>query len=655
MELTFTARSRTQLDSEYTALINHGLRSTLEIVSGEGSLMEPFLCKISVQNEATDAWTGVIHIEVPFNKINPRYFLPAFMYGRNRGEAPQNVPNEFPRLREGDTKRPSSPWWMTRSDRLSHPVALVYDTGTIFGFSASPYFVIRDGVKQQWTPELTNDFYQYSGFTCSLDRGTVGYTLGYENAPWLFIKSHWVEERAPLGDNCFELAAGESIEFSMYLYQFDAESELDINKVIQEVYYQYYQSPRLGSDPKTTVADLAQAISEDAWLPEDQAYACQVFEESDGSYRYNKLPSISWTNGLSVATPMLLASLRLGNDTMREQALSCIENIIANSINPSTGIPYDACNNGKWSIHGWWFDGVHTPGHSSYLVGQALFYILKAYDYEKRLCHVVHDEWLDFVYNVLLKIEKTKNTDHEYPYMISDKTGAGLEYDSFSGAWCMAALAYYCWLKGDSSHLESLKQSEHHYYEAYVKRVEVYGGPLDTDKAVDSEGILAYLKALRFLHSLTEEEVYLSHMRDAFCYEFSYKFCYNSPVNVPPLSRIGWSSSGGSVTSIANPHIHPMGSNLVDEMLYYLSKCEDAYIRDRMTDTIRWGCQTYNTYDREYDHGKKGWMSERFCHSEGLLSQKYSDGSIASTWFCLMPWGSSCIIEGLAGEYWEKV
>src|SRR5690606_23493204 len=127
-------------------------------------------------------------------------------------------------------------------------------------------------------------------------------------------------------------------------------------------------------------------------------------------------------------------------------------------------------------------------------------------------------------------------------------------------------------------------------------------------KAVDSEGILAYIKAVRYLHALTGEEYYLEHMKDAINYEFTFKFCYNSPVKIPPLSRIGWSSCGGSVTSTANPHIHPMSSNVVDELIYAVEKTEDEYIRRRLSDTVLWGCQTYNTYDKEFDHGKKGWM-----------------------------------------------
>ena len=649
-----TARNKEQENTDYLPLNEQGLNASVEILSGNGSIKNPFNVKVLISNENKTKWSGVIHVELPFNKVNPRYFMPAFMYGRNRGECPQNVPNEFPRLRE-ETKRPSSPWWMVRSDRLSHPVALVYDNDKIYGFCASPYFVSKNGIKQQWKPEAEGEFYQYAGYTCSLSKGTVGYTLGYENAPWMFIKSHDVRERAPLSENCFELESGETVEFTLDLYEFDAKTILDVNAVIQQVYYRYHQSPRKASDIKTAVFDLAQAVYQDAWIPEDLSYSGQVFEEKDsGGYRYNKIISITWTNGLSVATPMLMSALRLGDESMRQQALSFITNIVKNSLNPATGLPYEAYNDGKWSINGWWFDGMHTPGHSSYLIGQSLFYILKAYEYEKRFKDCIHEGWLKFVKEILMKIEKTKNTDYEYPFILSEKTGAGIEYDSFSGTWCMAALAYYSWLTGDKSYIDSLKKSEKHYYEEYIKRMECYGAPLDTDKATDSEGILAYIKAIRFLHALTDEKQYLEHMRDALCYEFSFKFCYNSPIKVPPLSRIGWSSCGGSVTSIANPHIHPMSSNIVDELLYFVEKSEDKYVKDRMMDVIGWGCQTYNTYDGEFDYGKKGWMSERFCHSEGLVSEKYSDGSPASTWFCLMPWASGSILDGLAGDYWER-
>lgn len=654
MKLLITARSRMQENTEYMELKSQGLNAVIEIAAGTGSIKDPRQAKIMISNEGSEAWAGVVHIEFPFAQVNPRFFLPAFMYGRNRGEAPQNVPNEFPRLREGNPSRPSSPWWMVRSDRLSHPAAFVYDNGKIYGLCASPYFIRRDGIKQPWKPSIDGEFYQYGGFSCSLAKGTIGYTLGYENAPLLFIKSRLVKERAPLDENCFELAGGESVELTMDLYEYDAESELGINAALEKIYERYHQSPRQGSDIQTAAADLSQAIYQYAWLPEDKNYSTFVYEDKEtGGYRYNKIISISWTDGLTVATPVLMAALRFGDEAMREQALTCITNIVEHSLNPDSGLPYEAYQDGKWSIHGWWFDGMRTPGHSAYLCAQSMFYIMKAYEFERRIKDLRHEDWMDFVHKVLHRLEKTKNSDDEYPTILSERTGAGLEYDSFSGAWCMAALAYYSWIKNDKTHLDSLKRSESHYYRTYVQRMECYGAPLDADKAPDSEGILAYIKAVRYLHALTGEELYLDHMRDALGYEFTFKFCYNSPVKVPPLSTVGWSSCGGSVTSVANPHIHPMSSNLVDEMNYYVQQRKDSYVRQRMLDTVSWGCQTYNRYDKEFDYGKKGWMSERFCHSEGLVTEKYDDGSPAGTWFCLMPWASGSVIEGLVGDYWD--
>lgn len=179
-----------------------------------------------------------------------------------------------------------------------------------------------------------------------------------------------------------------------------------------------------------------------------------------------------------------------------------------------------------------------------------------------------------------------------------------------------------------------MERSEVHYYDAFIRRAECYGGPPDTSKAVDSEGVLAYIRVARLLHELTGKPVYLDHLRDALCYEYSFKFCYNVPVQVPPLSRLGWSSCGGSITSVANPHIHPMSCTVADEMFYYLRCRPDAYIESRLKDTVGWSLQTFNTFDREYDYGRAGWMSERFCHCEGLLVQTYPDGQSCQHMVC---------------------
>jgi hypothetical protein len=640
--------------TKYVSVLDQGLVCDTAVVGGSGAPADPYSVTVHIANRRSGPWRGVVHAELTFRCDEPRFFLPAFMYGRNRGEAPQGVRTEFPRLRRERVERPSSSWWMVRSDRLSHPAALMHDRSRVVGLSAAPYLVHIDGVTRQMSPsDPAEAFHQFAGFTCSLDRSSVGYTLGYENAPLMFVNSAIVHERAPLGENVIELAPGEDLRFSVQVYNYHSDGALGVNRTLEQVYWRYHQAPRAGSAPEVTVRDLASAVDEHAWLPEQRAYAGFVFEEESGGHRVNELLSISWTNGLVVATPMLLASLRLGEASMRARALACIDNIVENSRNPASGLPYDSYAGGRWRVDGWWFEGMNARGHSGYVIGQALYLVLKALQYERELAGTAHEAWEAFVGQALRVVEAATNGDGEYPFVLSESTGAALEFDSMGGAWCLAAGAYHRWLTNDRRGLDALLRSEAHYHRAYIERMECYGGPLDTDKAVDSEGVVAYIKAVRYLHALTADPALLEHMRDAMEYEFSFRFAYNTPVQVPPLSRIGWSSCGGSVTSTANPHVHPMGSTLIGEMSYYLAQKDDNYVRRRFEDAVAWGNQTYNRYDREFDHGQKGWMSERFCHSEGLLKQTYPDGSLASTWFCLMPWASGCILDGLVGDFWD--
>ncbi len=649
--LTFSARS----DVEKTVYVPPETRHLTvrdSVCGGSGAADAPILHEITVRNDGDHAWQGVFRLSLSLDAVSPRFFLPGFLYGTNRGEAPLSTLSKAPRLRKGDPEFPASPWWMTRSDRLSHPAAFAFTGDRIAGLCASPYFLKRDDRILPWVPGESGDFYQYAGFGCDLERGQIHYTLGYENAPWFFLDSRHYTPRTPLDGNRFRLNPGESVRFTVAEFSYPAPQETGLNAAIRKVYDLFHQRPRTCLSPEAALRTIAEAVGSCAYLPEKQAYAGFVFDKPD-SQEVRLIPSISWTNGLAVAVPMLEAALRLHREDLREQALQCIRHIVETSLNPANGLPFTSEIDGKWCNHGWWYEAQPVPGHAAYLVGQAVYLILKACLFEKRLAGTDHEDWMDFARGVLRVTEKSRNGDGEYPYIFSEKTGAGLCYDSLSGAWCMAAASLYCAMTGETGFLASLLASEQYYYNAFVRRMECYGGPLDIDKQVDSEGILAYLRAVRHLHEITGEPRLLQHLKDALEYEFTFKFCYNSPIRVPPLSRVGWSSCGGSITSVCNPHIHPMSSSVLDELVYCADQTRDPYIRSRLTDTLLWSCQVSNTRDGEYDYGKTGWMSERFCHSEGLLTETYPDGSPASTWFALMPWACGCILEGLAGNCWS--
>ena len=644
----FSARSLNT--AAYLPLDSCALEARIRHAGGTGEAAHPHAWDVTVINHAGCDWQGVIRIALPVAAL-PRFYLPGFMYGTNRGEAPLVTDSKTPSLRlQGEF--PASPWWMVRSDRLSHPVAMAFAGGRFAGLATAPYFVTCGEERIGWTPGVDGAFDQYTGFGCSLEAGEVSVTLGYENAPWFFLQSHNYWQQEFTAANCLTLRAGEELTMRVYQFDYPAQDERGLHDGLKTVYRLWHQPPRERTGVRQTVQDIASAIARDAWLPEHHAYSGFVFDRGD-HFEYRPLPSIAWTNGMAAAGPMLQCAHRLQNPQMRQQAIECIDHIVEHSICERSGLPYMCEKDGRWCNEGWWYDRQPAPGHAAYLVGQCAYLVLKAYALEKAHGYE-HESWLRFVQQVVARTEQTRNSDGEYPYILSERTGAGLVYDSFSGAWCLAAAAYLAYVTGDAAHLPQLLRSERYYHEAFVCRQECYGGPLDIDRQIDSEGILAYIRAVRWLHALTGEDTLLDHMQDAFHYEYTFKFCYNSPVKVPPLSTTGWCSCGGSITSVSNPHIHPMSSSVADEMYYYLSNREDAYIRSRLQDTILWSCQNHNAHDGELGYGKTGWMSERYCHCEGLMTERYADGSPASTWFALMPWACGSILEGLAGQAWEE-
>ena len=654
MEIRLTARKK-DAGETYVPLSQCALRADLSR-SGTGGRSA---AEIRITAEAD--FSGVIRIALGGGEPCPdaRFFLPGFMYGTNRGDAPLVVDSKAPRLRMGGSC-PASPWWMVRSDRLSHPCAMMFANGRILALSAAPYYVCRAGVREAWCPGRAGEFDQYAGFGCSLADCEVWYTLGYENAPWMFVDSHHILPRKPLDENCFRIARGETVVIPLRCFDLPAEDERDIHTVLKQVYALWHEPPRRRSSVYETVRDIASAIARDAWIPDAHCYSGFVFDRGT-HFEDRLLPSLSWTNGLAAAVPMLLASRRLHRGEMRTQALDCISHIVATCINEKNGLPFTAEQDGRWSNRGWWYDKQPVPGHAAYLVGQGVYLVLKAYECEKA-CGTEHPDWLAFAGRIVARTEQGRNPDGEYPYIFSEQTGAGLEYDSFSGAWCLAAAALYSRLAGKETYLPGLLESEKWYHNTYIRHEECYGGPLDIDKNVDSEGVLAYIRAVRELHAVLCRpaspesaacEALLDHLRDALYYEFTFKCCCNSPVKIPPLSTAGWSSCGGSITSVTNPHIHPMSSSVMDEMSYYLRFRKDDYLRSRLEDTILWSCQCHNARNGEFGYGKTGWMSERFCHSEGLLTEKWPDGSPASTWFALMPWACGAILEGLTGDAWQ--
>ena len=87
---------------------------------------------------------------------------------------------------------------------------------------------------------------------------------------------------------------------------------------------------------------------------------------------------------------------------------------------------------------------------------------------EKENQGVIHEDWLHLAGTVIERINSEMNTDYEYPFSMSEKTGAGIEYDSMGSAWCLAATAKYEQVTDDRGYMDLLRRSEAHYFNTFI-------------------------------------------------------------------------------------------------------------------------------------------------------------------------------------------
>ena len=85
--IRLTAR-KVRDECDYLPLKRLGLSAEWLVKSGSGAASDPWIYTLTVCNAGTSPWKGVIRLSLPFVSKAPRFFLPGFMYGTNRGEAP---------------------------------------------------------------------------------------------------------------------------------------------------------------------------------------------------------------------------------------------------------------------------------------------------------------------------------------------------------------------------------------------------------------------------------------------------------------------------------------------------------------------------------------------------------------------------------------
>lgn len=361
---------------------------------------------------------------------------------------------------------------------------------------------------------------------------------------------------------------------------------------------------------------------------------------------------IGWTGIAELACPLIMAEVILplskedfGNAMSGVQLI----NQIIGAYNPDSGFFYDLVSPIDESgslVNGWWADYPIARGcHCAYTNGKAVCSILKAIDFLRSRKRTWLETWLTISLKVLETVLELQHENGNYGYTYSTLEKKVLDWEGFGGCWFLPCMAYAYRITENPKYLISADKAAE-YYSVFVKDLNCYGTPMDTWKAVDEEGNLGFMRGVRLLHEITGDSRYLKMLESGAEYEYLWRYGYAARPDYPPV-KDGWNSCGGSVTSISNPHIHPMGVLANDDLIYLAGQTKDMYHQSRAVDGTAWLMQTLECYPLKTGYGQYGVISERWCPSDGLIVEQYESGKLYGSWFYYNAWAAGNMLEAL--------
>lgn len=559
------------------------------------------------------------------------HVIPCNIYGDNNID--RIKPGELPCLTEKyPGTRLCAPFWELRADRAAVPVAMMSDGERTVGISIDPYSEEKDG----WV---------HNGVFVSLP-GTAGVSLGYVNLPSTFI------DKGNAGISTEETVCKAKARGSIYLAEKGGRQKM--HRFVQWEYEKRHSRASYQKTFRKAAEAIVNACVRMNWNESWQAYTdmscCPPKKRELKAWR--PVYEIGWTGIAELACPFIMAQklLGFGEETFgKAKDGFALFDQVAGAFNDASGFLNDLVapvDESGSLTDGWWVWYYIGKGrHCAYTNGKAVYGMLKAISFLKKRGEAWPEKWLAVCRKVLETVLSLQREDGNYGYTYSPTQKKVLDWDGFAGCWFMPAMVYAYRLTGEERYLASADRAES-FYREYVKALNCYGTPMDTWKAVDEEGNLAFVRGCRLLHETTGEERYLDDLRMGACYEYLWRYGYAARPENEPLKE-GWNSCGGSVTSVSNPHIHPMGVLIDTDLRYLADKTGEEYHRMRAMDSTAWLMQNLELYPEKSGYGCYGMMSERFCPSDGLVTERYSDGKPYSSWFTFNLWATANVLEAI--------
>jgi hypothetical protein len=564
------------------------------------------------------------------------HLIPGNIHGDNN--AAHVRPGEFPCLTAArPAERNCAPLWELRADRASHPVSILCCEHGAVGISVQPYSDCT---------EADDGFIRNGVFAALPD--SFGVSLGYGNDPLTFV------EKTSFSAATAHLSHGATA--SGCIFAFPGPGRLTAHGIVRAVYEQMREVPAYSRQLREALQALADAFANINWSPKLQQYTnrkCQVPVDLT-LQPWRAIVEIGWTGGAMMAYPFQLAEQIFPELRLPKTSAQIFDEIVG-GFNDSSGFINDTTVNRftrnrpeAWNdsqINGWWsgFLPQTRDNHCAYTNAHAAYYLLSAAAGASS-----RKSWTDTALRVLNTAIDLQRSDGAFGYIFSSKKREVIDFDGFAGCWFAAANILAWKLTENRRYVDSAVRALH-YYRNFVCGLTCWGSPMDTYKSIDSEGNLAFMRAARLMNEASDEAEYVTMLSEGAYYEYLWRYGFRTRPQCPPLKNSNWNSCGGSITSVSNPHIHPMSVVVTEDLRYLAHKRGDDYHTKRAEDGIAWLMNTMELYPAVTGYGAYGVLSERTCPSDGLLAERfYDDNSPASTWWSFNAWAAASAMEALA-------
>lgn len=612
---------------------------------------------------AGDHWRWRLHLESPEptrvrlalelpEAEDPYPILPGVLFGDNNlAVAPGPM---FPHLARHRHQDNYAPYWEFRADRCSHPAALLAGRGVAAGVGIDPYCddatgaiacTAADADDRGETRREPCDWVRNGVFARLADGDrpdACGVTLGYRNDPLTYVCKGRFDPPAS-HRLCTGTASG-TIALQ------PAADRRGLHAIVESLYAAIRTPPTPAIDRETGIHRISTAMTTVGWDPAAENWFDGKWDFARGAMRSLRGANheIAWTGGTQSAFPLLVYACEYDDATALAQATTVLDRIAAeDSYNPASGWLYDSRDqeHRRPGAYGWWYRTTPTA-HYAYTNGQALFYLLAAYHFGRGRALDGRQRWRDMALRVLDQALAVQTAEGNFGYAYSGETGRIVDPFGFAGCWFVPALVLAWVATREERYLVAARRGLA-FYRGYVDRLWCWGTPMDTRKAVDQEGVLAFIRGARLLHQLAGDADALDALDAGARYEYLFRFAFRTRPEAEPLASADWNACGGSLTSTSNPHIHPMGLLVSGDLAYLAEQTGSSYHRQRLQDGLLWALGSIELYPDRIGYGSPGVLTERFCPSDGLLIERYPDGSPASVWWSNHVWGAANVLEGL--------